>query len=66
MRIDEDKIREEFANINNFCRLENIGQGVYSGLKKKTTKSFRENSASFKAYKKLKSMGYILEDEKVA
>jgi hypothetical protein len=66
MNIDEDKIREEYANVKNFCRQENIGQGVYSGLKKKTTKSFRPDSSSWKAYKKLKSMGYILEDEKVA
>ena len=66
MKIDETRIRDEFASVKNFCRLENIGTGVYSGLKKKTTNIFQPDSASFKAYKKLKSMGYIIIDEKVA
>jgi len=59
MDIDEAKIREEYGSINTFCKEENIGIGVYNGLRKKRTNVFQKGSASFKAYKKLKALGFI-------
>ena len=60
MKIDEDKIRDIYGSVKSFCKDENIGIGVYNGLKRKKTLAFQEGSASFKAYRKMKSMGFII------
>lgn len=66
IKIRDKAIKRKYGSIRGFCKEENIGLGVYYGLKKKNSDSFHPQGKSFKAFKKLEGMGLIIEEEETA
>jgi len=70
MKISKEDVKKDYGSILAFCDEEGIGIGVFNGLLKKTTNSFKRDkdgkiSSSQKAFKRLRVLGYV-KDEEVA
>ncbi len=67
MKINTEKICQDYGNISEFCRSFNISVSAWTTLRYKKTDWFRDAKGnSFKLFKQLEKMGYILKEEKVA
>jgi len=63
MEILTKKICESYQNLPNFCKEEGLSLNVVNSLRKKKGNYFRTGSKAFKAYKRLKALGFIKEED---
>jgi len=63
IEINIAKIREDYGSLAEFARKEDISLPVIIGITKKTSDHFKRGSSAFKAFKIIKSLGYIKERE---
>lgn len=65
MKINTEKICQEHGNVSEFLRTFDIPRSSYTTLRYKKTPWFRDtNGGSYRLFKKLEKMGYIImEDE---
>ena len=67
MKINTEKICQEHGSVSEFLRSFNIPPSSWTTLRYKKTDWFRDtNGNSFKLFKKLEKMGYIINEENVA
>lgn len=62
--IDTDSIKLKYGSLSTFIKDEGIDGGVFFGLLKKTTISFQAGSKSWKAFKRIQSLGFVTINKK--
>lgn len=62
--IDTDAIKLRYGSLTTFIKEEGIDSGVFFGILKKTTISFQAGSKSWKAFKRIKSLGFVTINKK--